>query len=346
MICPKCGGEVAAEFRFCGMCGTEMPTPVAEPAAPVNENAPQPASQWDDAAERDGSESSISGPSFLGLGRGTEAAEQYSYLLEPEPRRRHLGVFLLTILVLVAAGVVAVKWAPIRQYAIEQYRARVHKPAATSPPATDRVDNSVASTEKPAAPVVQPGQPQMVVEEPPKPAVPPQTTTNPEPATSLPESKPAPGAEVKDPAKQLSDVGNVEPAAPAKTEAKAPAEISEPARPARSRRLRDAQPKEEPGGRLLMLGEKYLYGRGAARNCTQAVVYLKAAANAGNTPARSHLGALYSTGECVPRDRVLAYHWFTLAKKAEPANPWLESNLNMLWRDMSSAERRRVGAER
>ncbi len=97
---------------------------------------------------------------------------------------------------------------------------------------------------------------------------------------------------------------------------------------------------------MLMLGENYLYGRTVPRNCDQAIIYLKAAANAGNAEARSHLGALYSTGECVVRDRVAAYHWFALASRSERANPWLESNLNMLWRDMSPDERRRVGAER
>jgi TPR repeat protein len=191
----------------------------------------------------------------------------------------------------------------------------------------------------------------MVVEETKRPGTPP---PQPPPAPAPSESKPQTQAKAAPEANSALDAPAAEPATAVDEKSKSEPKSEPPitatvtnAKPsARARRVQPAEPKQEPSARLLTQGEKYLYGRGVTRNCDQAVVYLKAAANAGNAEARSHLGALYSAGECVPRDRVAAYHWFSLAKKATPENPWLESNLNMLWRDMSSAERRRVGGER
>ncbi len=93
----------------------------------------------------------------------------------------------------------------------------------------------------------------------------------------------------------------------------------------------------------MTLGENYLYGRGVTRNCGQALVYLKAAAQAGNPRARGKLGALYATGECVNQDRPTAYRWFTMAREVDPSNIWLERNREMLWREMSPDERVRSG---
>ena len=92
-------------------------------------------------------------------------------------------------------------------------------------------------------------------------------------------------------------------------------------------------------------GEKYLYARGVARNCRQAVTYFNAAAAQQNPQAFSHLGALYATGECVPMDRAIAYAWFRRAYAREPGNHYFERNLTMLWREMTPAERQRAAGQ-
>jgi TPR repeat protein len=91
--------------------------------------------------------------------------------------------------------------------------------------------------------------------------------------------------------------------------------------------------------KMLLLGEKYLYGRGVPKSCNQALAYLRAAADAENAPAMSHLGAMYASGNCVAMNRATAYGWFARAENADPNNQWLTRNLNMLWRDMSPQER-------
>ena len=89
-----------------------------------------------------------------------------------------------------------------------------------------------------------------------------------------------------------------------------------------------------------MAAEKYLYG--PSRNCTAARSLLEQAAGRQNPSAMSHLGAMYATGQCVSADKTLAYIWFSRAYDVNPENQWLEKNLTMLWRDMSSSERQVV----
>lgn len=103
-----------------------------------------------------------------------------------------------------------------------------------------------------------------------------------------------------------------------------------------------AAPQANPGSELVTSGEKYLYGRGAPRSCNQAAIYFNAAAAKQNPQAFSHLGALYATGECVPRDRAVAYAWFRRAYAKEPNNHYFEQNLTMLWREMTPEERQRA----
>ena len=102
-------------------------------------------------------------------------------------------------------------------------------------------------------------------------------------------------------------------------------------------------PKEKPDPAKdpsVVAAEKYLYG--PSRNCTAARSLLEQAAGRKNPSAMSHLGAMYATGQCVSADRTLAYIWFSRAYDVNPENQWLEKNLTMLWRDMSSSERQVV----
>jgi hypothetical protein len=95
----------------------------------------------------------------------------------------------------------------------------------------------------------------------------------------------------------------------------------------------------DKGSQLLAEGEKYLYGRGVASNCKLAQENFENAADAGNAAAMSHLGSMYGSGRCVKFDRVAAYGWFAKAKNADPNNTWLESSMDMLWRNMNAKER-------
>jgi hypothetical protein len=79
-----------------------------------------------------------------------------------------------------------------------------------------------------------------------------------------------------------------------------------------------------------------------SHSCNQAVDLLREAALHGNATARSRLGGLYATGQCVPLDRAEAYNWFTLAKDAGAHYSWIEHNRSMLWAQMSERERERV----
>jgi hypothetical protein len=90
---------------------------------------------------------------------------------------------------------------------------------------------------------------------------------------------------------------------------------------------------------LFRKGEAYLYGRGAAENCTQAIRYLKSAADKSNAKARSTFGTMYATGHCVPRDLPTSYRWFAMALQADPNNSILEKDLSAIWNQMTPPER-------
>lgn len=85
--------------------------------------------------------------------------------------------------------------------------------------------------------------------------------------------------------------------------------------------------------------DAFLYGRGAAENCDQAVKYLKAASAKSNAKARSAFGTMYATGHCVPRDLPTSYLWFALALQVDPNNQILEKDLNSVWSEMTPPER-------
>jgi len=95
----------------------------------------------------------------------------------------------------------------------------------------------------------------------------------------------------------------------------------------------------DKGARLVVEGEKYLYGRGVVSNCKAARQSFEEGAKEGNAAAMAHLGAMYGAGRCADFNRVTAYKWFTKAKNADPENMWIESSMDMLWRSMSSKER-------
>ena len=67
-----------------------------------------------------------------------------------------------------------------------------------------------------------------------------------------------------------------------------------------------------PGGQLN-LGFMYATGRGVPRDYTQAVQWLRKAAEQGDADAQFNLGVRNYNGQGVPQDYVEAYEWETLA---------------------------------
>jgi hypothetical protein len=317
-----------------------------EPAAPVAEPARRSDKWWVDEEQN---ETTTGGLSILGLSSTGEAG-RYSYLLEEE-QPSHTGVWVFLVVLLVLGGVLYAKWQPIRDYVLttalshsrpqqlaQDTKNEQPSTSATSAPATTLAGSDAASqpaitTEsKPEQnQAAQPRQELPHADQPSSTAGKPDDSPKPTAARASleraaePASKPS-GA--KSPAAK-NKAGGHESANPAGAEKPAAAQVA----PA---------PQANAGGELVSSGERYLYARGVARNCDQAVIYFNAAAAMQNPQAFSHLGALYATGECVPMDRAVAYAWFRRAYAREPGNRYFEQNLTMLWREMTPAERQRA----
>ena len=61
------------------------------------------------------------------------------------------------------------------------------------------------------------------------------------------------------------------------------------------------------------LGTRYRTGRGVAKSDTEAVKWLRRAAEQGYAPAQILLGSSYKHGLGVPKDLIQAYMWYALA---------------------------------
>jgi hypothetical protein len=98
---------------------------------------------------------------------------------------------------------------------------------------------------------------------------------------------------------------------------------------------------DEPSPTLVR-ARQYLHGQGVRQNCEQGLIYLRAAARENDPQAAVQMGALYSSGVCVARDRVKAYEWFSTARDLLPDNHWIAKNLTQLWAEMTPEERQQI----
>ena len=89
----------------------------------------------------------------------------------------------------------------------------------------------------------------------------------------------------------------------------------------------------------VRLADRYIKGDGVPRSCEQALVLLKTAATKENARARNRLAALYNSGTCVQRNRVEAYRWLSSALAADPNSHWAQENRELIWQEMTAAER-------
>jgi hypothetical protein len=364
VFCRICGHQNPEQYGFCGMCGnalaparaadpkspvekvpftweraapeaphdlatavepvdTPHDPPQPEPAAPAAEPAPRSDKWW---VDEEPNATTTGGLSILGLSStDSGGAGRYSYLLEEEqPSRTGMWVFLVVVLVL--GGVLYAKWQPIRDYVLTM---GISHSRPQPPPAQD-TKNEPPSTSAASAPATTlagsdvASQPAITAESKPE------QNQAAQPSQELPHADP-----------QSSTAGKPDDS-PKTTPARASSEraVGSASKPAAAQMAPARQ--GNAGSELVSSGERYLYARGVARNCGQAVTYFNAAAAMQNPQAFSHLGAMYATGECVPMDRAVAYAWFRRAYAREPGNRYFEQNLTMLWREMTPAERQRA----
>lgn len=355
MKCQSCGHINELGHKFCGMCGSrvdqralerraavpeelrataianaQLPTPEAtghqsKLASPLvasdKETQPSPASEvplhtktppaiFRSEPPRG---STIGGPSFLGL--GDEPQDSGDYLLEDEGSSGGVLRRLVLIAILAAiAGLMFVGWRSIS-------RANP-KPAPLPQPTTSSSPQGQSQDRAPDAA---------------------QDAKN-------PDSSPAGAA--KSDAKGASAAGGetssgttaaaeeVKPSEPGNDNGNDKAERGKTAHEPPE----DVSPAQRRPSAMLVRAQQYLQGRGGVKqNCEQGLMYLRAATQKNEPAAAVQMGALYASGHCVQRDQVMAYRWFNSAHELDPANPWIQTNLDQLWAQMTPQERQRAG---
>ena len=322
-FCPRCGSENPFENQFCGKCGIPLLQPKpAEPVAAGRANGSQ--RQASGAEPEPETDQTIHGPSFLGL---SDEPDLSSYLLDEEASVSHWGLYLFLAVLAVAAGLV---WWQTRNGGLD----RSHLAAIVQ-----QARNKIGQEKQDAAAVAPNANP---------PAAENSGVAN---ASGVPNAGANSGTAtpaVTPPPPSASDIQkavqkqNVPPAALSQTAAVAKPPVP-PAKP--QPKPRPAAPVDDAGSAdaqnaaLLTSAQKYLYGQGVPQSCDRALSYLRQAVDGGSTKAKSVLGGMYATGHCVSMDRAVAYKWFALALRQEPNNSYLSHDLEMLWNQMTPAQK-------
>jgi hypothetical protein len=322
----------------------EHEIPVALFASPEPE--PEPMAVPAEAAHEPKTSTTISGPSFLGLTDDSNF-DQTSYLLEEERSGRRGGWLLFAVIAIIAFAAIGwLEWNNIKT-------GRINVPFLRSAASDPQPKPASATTQNPSAPATNDdvtsasanpdaGGDKLT-------AIEPGVDNKPSASESASESRAADAksatsasqTETATSQQASSGKSDEQPAAGAATKDASShnSAASEKSKPNAARAAGDKPAADPRTNKMLLLGEKYLYGRGVSKSCNQAVVYFRAAADEDNAPAMSHLGAMYASGNCVTMNRATAYTWFARAENADPNNQWFTRNLNMLWRDMTPQER-------
>jgi hypothetical protein len=354
--CSSCGHANEQGHKFCGMCGSrvdrrvrerraespdqpratamanaQLPTPetpsgqsvpappVAVAAQPeeahsvsVDEVLPHPKTQPAIFREEPPHVATIGGPSFLGL--GDEPQNPSDYLLEDEGSSGGVLRRLVLIAILAAiAGLVFVGWRSSSRANPKSAPPPITQPTASPSPQSKDTDQE-----------------------------------------SVPDS--AQGAKNSDSsqtdaAKGANDASADAEASPSATKVESgenkTLESASEKTPTLARKASRESPEAGAAAQhrpssTLLLAQQYLQGRGVKQNCEQGLMYLKAATQKNEPAAAVQMGALYASGHCVQRNQVTAYRWFTSAHELDPANPWIQTNLDQLWAQMSPQERQQV----
>ena len=325
--CDQCGYENSENYRFCGMCGAMLhapkvaePEPQRPPAPPVRTAPP------------------VSGPSFLGLD-SEKSKDDVTYLLEDEEVGSGRGRMVVALVILfIAAGVLVWRY---RDAAYGWFQKQAtggevvnSAPVASGSTGTPPIGGGVATGPSPSEPLAattQAGPSQGPP--PPLPSADEAHTTSGEAAHSAAKPTPPP-------------VQESAPAEPKATPAEAKATpVPKPLAPTPKQAAPADNGSDQASAatagsdRLVSEGEKYLYGNGVPEDCHRAQKDLQKAASQASSKAMSILATMYATGHCVNPDLPNAYRWFAKAMHQDPSNPRLQQNLEVLWRQMSPAER-------
>lgn len=277
--------------------------------------------------------SQISGPSFLGLNSQPEGGGEY--LLEDEPSRGGLRKLLLLVILAAIIGLVFVQWrSSIKANPKPAPAPSKAEPAASPSPQGENQAPAPASTDQPGKDASAPAKDVNVKDD--------SKSSTDKDKSSNKDDEPKPQAD--------SAVTSVVPkanASPADTSAandSKTATENDDSKPSAAAKAADDTrlPDHKPSAALLR-AQQYLQGRGVPQNCEQGLLYLRAATEKNDPGAAIQMAALYSSGHCVKQDRVMAYRWFNSAHELEPANTWIQRNMDQLWAQMTSQERRLAG---
>jgi Double zinc ribbon len=371
MKCTVCNHVNEPGLKFCGMCGTRVERRVQdrrvtadEPRAAAIANAQLPSpdvagrklAQAAEAPKRTDADdvvslprrgeaaifrneparesglsekgSNISGPSFLGL--NSQASGGSEYLLEDEPSGGGMRKLILLIIIAAILGLVFVQWR-------SNLKANPKSVPAKTDPASAPVPTPQADNQPPnAAAASQPSNDVNKTDG---------TKTAVSGATADPDSVAA--SEAKDKAEEPVAPAGVDAnsSVPAAAAAEVPADkktknsaVGGDGKPTDDIRLADYKPST-----ALVRAQQYLRGRGVPQNCEQGLLYLHAATDKSDPGAAIQMAALYSSGVCVKQDRVMAYRWFNSAHELQPGNMLIQKNMDQLWAQMTSQERRLAG---
>jgi outer membrane biosynthesis protein TonB len=262
------------------------------------------------------------------------------YLLEDdEPDGRvHWRMYIALALLAVAAGALVWHWQTNGypwEAVVREREARGAAKAAQLAEAAAPVDPGVAMPAKPS--------PSTTTSEPPREMTPPAQKTD-EPASQpAPEGESTPSGAPSSPPREA-----VAPAASTPIEPE-PAPKAEAAVPAKKPAVPAIEPTSLPEpssaaatdpAHLFTEGEKYLYGDGVPQDCDRAQKDLRTSATHSYPQAESLLATMYASGHCLGRDLPAAYRWYARALRHEPGNTRISSDLQVLWGQMTVAERK------
>jgi hypothetical protein len=271
----------------------------------------------------------ISGPSFLGLNSQPDNNEGVEYLLEDEPTGSGLRKLLLLVVLAAILGLLFMQWR-------SSFKANPKPPAPAksdpSTPANAPQGNNQSSD--PLAPAVS---------ESPKVAASGASAIASGAASELKAPRTEPTAlETTSPSPLATGSDSDTSAAKSSTDKTLPnsdGKATEGTKGAEEARIPDYKPSP-----ALVRAQQYIRGTGGVpQNCEQGLLYLHAATDKSDPGADIQMAALYSSGICVKQDRVMAYRWFNSAHELQPANVWIQRNMDQLWAQMSSQERRLAG---
>ena len=331
---PPSPGKTSAGFERLGAPENAAPKLAPQNTAPKlmtgTQPVPLPTQRRQAAQSAPSKPIRVSGPSFLGLNDdpSEEPEKDYDDLYKTNWGGRFLVVF---IVLAIAGGLVYMHW-------------RSSHPLQASPSDHSAPASSAAAANKAANPEQQPAAEARNSGE----------TTG---STSAGGAQPAKDSAA--PSRQKIDVGPAAASADAQAQSAAPA--SQPPAPQApvSRSKTSSKSAASPNAiteghevvsskseadqeQPVRLAENYIQGRGVPHNCDEALGILRTASNQGNSRAEIKLGALYATGNCVPMNRVEAYHYFSRAMRSQPNNAWLDQSRSMLWSNMDASERKQA----